>query len=246
MIRVGLRRYGLLVLAMLPFAVHSKPTLRVAVASNFSSTAGVLFDAFEQRHSFGIVMLVGSSGKHATQIQRGLPVDVFLAADSVRPQWLESNGYALRGSRFTYALGQLALYSLKQRNIDDFIAGNKVAGRHLAVANPKLAPYGKAAFEYLAEQSFNKTAAYQIVKGESVGQAFQFAASGSADLALIAYSQAQRLSKGYVYLVPASSHQAIQQQAVLIRDSSEARSLMRFLKSEDALNIIENAGYLKP
>ena len=231
---------------MLPFAAQSKAELRVAVASNFAATGAQLFRQFEDTHDAQVVVLVGSTGKHVGQIQHGLSVDVFLAADSQRPLWLELNGFGVKGSRFTYALGQLVVYSLYEKTIDDFKAGDSARNTSLAIANPKLAPYGVAALAYLERKALIAPSIFKIVKGESVAQAFQFAASGAADLALIALSQTQKLDSGYVYLIPNNQHPVIEQQAILIRESELGLSFLRYLQSEAALQIIQDAGYLRP
>jgi len=214
--------------------------LRVAVASNFASTAHALVQQYSSISKDSITLLVGSTGKHTSQIQHGLRVDVFMAADSIRPELLERSGIAVDGSRFTYAIGRLALWSKDSSLVDgngDILKSPNF--NHLAIANPKTAPYGMAAKQVLSKLGL----APDLVYGESVGQAFQFAASGSADLALVAYSQVKDLEIGSYWLVPAHLHQAIQQQAVLVRDSSSARRFINFLKSEVALKFIESHGY---
>lgn len=231
---------------MMPFSVHSKERLRVAVASNFAATAALLFRQYESQHDVEIITLVGSTGKHVGQIQHGLYVDVFLAADRQRPQWLELNGLSIKGSRFTYALGRLALYSLNAKALDDFKLDRSVESMSLAIANPKLAPYGVAALKYLDDKKISKSSAFKIVKGESVAQAFQFAASGAADLALIAWSQVRKLDEGYFYLIPSEDHSLIEQQAVLIHQTELGSSFMGYLQSDAALKIIQDAGYLRP
>jgi len=168
---------------------------------------------------------------------------VFLAADKERPELLEKKGLAVQDSRFTYAVGRLALWSRDPLMVDNKGA---VLGstnyRHLAIANPKTAPYGAAAEELLSNMELTPN----LVFGESVGQAYQFASSGSAQLALIAYSQIKTLDSGSYWLVPADLYQAIEQQAVLLTNTRSAKNFVRFLQSETARTLIASHGYLTP
>lgn len=234
-----------LIAALFSSGSFATPVLRVAVASNFASTAAELFADFEQRSGVKIVALVGSTGKHAAQIQRGLLVDVFLAADSARPQWLLDNGLGVEGSRITYARGRLALFSVTHADID-VTTLNRINNLQLAIANPKTAPYGQAAIEFLESQYLGINSVLRIVKGESVAQAFQFAASGAADAALIAYSQIKKIKHGSYWLVPSNLHKPINQQALLIRKSEQALTFLSYLQSNVALSIIKSSGYEAP
>lgn len=223
----------------------AQSVLRIAVASNFAGTAHDLFDDFEQYAGVEVVRLIGSTGKHAAQIHRGLSVDVFLAADGVRPRWLLDNGLGVEDSLFTYARGRLVLFSSTHSDINVTKLRDMV-GFKLAIANPKTAPYGQAAIEFLESQHLNTKLAFIIVKGESVAQAFQFAASGAAEVALIAYSQIQQIKQGSYWLVPRHLHEPIDQQALLIRKSEHAYAFLAYLRSERALRIIQRSGYEAP
>ena len=234
---------SLLIAAQLTAGSVLAAEVKVAVASNFAATARALVKEYALVSHDSIRLLVGSTGKHTSQIQHGLRVDVFLAADSARPKLLEQSGHAVEGSRFTYATGRLALWSKDSLLVD--AKGEILRSpdfKHLAIANPRTAPYGIAAKEVLSTLSI----APKLVYGESVGQAFQFASSGSAELALIAYSQVKNLNSGSYWLVPSELHQAIEQQAVLLSDSSASKKFIRFLKSEAALSLIASHGYLRP
>lgn len=227
--------------------LKAEPSLRIAVASNFSKTANALFEDYKQLHKINIVPLIGSTGKHTAQIQQGLKVDIFLAADSARPQWLEENDLAVVGSRFTYAIGRLAVFSINQSYVDAIKLGTFKDAR-LAIANPKLAPYGVAAVEFLEHQkeTLSSDANVTLVTGDSVAQAFQFAASGAAEAALIAYSQTHIITDGYFSLIADELHEPIEQQAVIIRFSADAESFMDYMQSESAQLIIQRSGYQIP
>jgi len=224
-------------------SVDAVAPVKVAVASNFAVTAQALVALYLNESDDDIVLLIGSTGKHTSQIRHGLAVDVFLAADSDRPALLEKSGLVIEGSRFTYALGRLALWSLDPSMVDASGEVLKSSNfNYLAIANPKIAPYGVAAKEVLAAMAISPN----LVYGESVGQAFQFASSGNAELALVAFAQVKGLSTGSQWLVPNKLHQTIKQQAVLLNDTESARRFIKFLKSEAALTLIETHGYLRP
>lgn len=241
---LGLFKWSLfVVVAQLIASPASAAQLRVAVASNFAATAHALVEEYSLLSDDSITVLVGSTGKHTSQIRYGLKADVFLAADSVRPKLLEESGFAIMGSRFTYAVGRLALWSPDASSIkNNGIALMSPALKHVAVANPKIAPYGVAAKQVLSKLDV----APMLVYGESVGQAFQFASSGSAELALVAYAQIKNLNSGSFWLVPDDLHQTIEQQAVALNNTASTNSFMRFLKSDAALELIESHGYLRP
>jgi molybdate transport system substrate-binding protein len=217
--------------------------VKVAVASNFASTAEVLVATYAELSDDKIVLLVGSTGKHTAQIQYGLPVDVFLAADSAMPSLLEDRGLVIDGSRQTYALGRLALWGKDPLLVD---ANGEVLKtsrfKRLAIANPKTAPYGRAAIQVLSNLGIQPSMVY----GESVAQAFQFANSGGAEIALLALSQVIDLQRGSYWLVPSKLHSPIEQQLVILNDVQAARDFVHFLLSEQALSIMELHGYTRP
>jgi molybdate transport system substrate-binding protein len=160
--------------------------IRIAVASNFHRTMVDLIERYEARDGHRAVVIPGSSGKHYAQILNGAPFDVFFSADARRPELLEEQGRAVPGSRYTYALGRLVLWSVRSDLVD---SGGTVLGhgsfRHLAIANERLAPYGAAAKDLLMARGLWERLASRIVRGENVAQAFQFVASGNAELGLI-------------------------------------------------------------
>jgi len=233
----------LLLLAPLPVAADS---LTVAVASNFASVARVLADAFERDSGHRVQLVPGATGKHFAQIRNGAPFEVFLAADASRPEQLEREGLAVPGSRFTYALGTLVLWSPDPGLVDT--AGRVLARgdfRRLALANPELAPYGRAARDVLLAQGLWSSLRDRLVQGENVSQVFQFVHSGAAELGFVAGSQI--LGKaGSRWVVPGQLHQPIEQQAVLLSDRATGRAFLDFLRSDSGQALIRAHGYHTP
>lgn len=225
----------------------SAERITVAVAANFTVTMNALAEAFERDSDHTVVVASGSTGKHYAQILHGAPFDVFMAADSERPALLEENGQAVAGSRVTYAVGRLALWSPDPDLVD---ARGDVLGsdgfHRLAIANPRLAPYGEAARQVLVELGLYQDLRAKLVQGENIGQAYQFVHSGSAELGLVAYAQLRRPGvkpRGSYWLVPRPLHEPLLQQAVILEDSPAARALMAFLQSRRAQRIIQDFGY---
>lgn len=220
----------------------------IAVAANFVRPMERLAADFRKRDQGTLKFTTGATGKLYAQIRNGAPFDAFLAADQRRPLLLEEQGLALAGSRFTYALGRLALWSAdpaRELNAQALRAGGF---RKLAIANPDLAPYGRAAWEALRRLGLREALQDRIVRAENVGQAFAFAATGNAELALIAAAQARRpaLGPGRAWLLPAHLHGPIRQDAVLLSRAGGKRAAAAFLgylKSPAAKAIILAAGY---
>jgi len=227
--------------------------IRVAVASNFSPVMKRLAENFETSTPHTIKLISGSTGKHYAQIKHGAPFHVFFAADAERPKRLEEEGGAVAGSRFTYAIGHIVLWSPKSNYID---ANGKVLEsttyRHLAIANPKLAPYGKAAQEVLQSRGLWSSKQSNLVRGENIGQTFQFVKSGNAELGFIAYAQIKKPKSfeqeiaGSLWLVPQSLYTPIKQQAVLLQENPIAREFLSFVKSEASQSLIKGYGYSTP
>ncbi len=224
--------------------------IRVAVASNFRNAIVEIARLFEANTDHKAILSFGSTGKHYAQIKNGAPFDVFLAADLRRPLLLEQEGDAIAESRFTYAQGQLVLWSPREDFVD---AEGRVledrSFRHIAIANPDLAPYGKAAFEVLHKLGVWNRLKPKLVRGENINQAFQFVDSGNAELGFVAYSQVllrRQSVKGSFWLIPQSMYSPIEQQAVLLEDNEAARAFLAFLKSRRALQIVAEYGYETP
>jgi len=197
-----------------------------------------------------IVLISGSSGKHYAQIINGAPFDIFFSADKARPVLLEKEGIVENESRFTYALGKIVLWSTANGFVDpkgQVLYDNNF--RFLAIANPKIAPYGIATKETLVSMGLWKNMDKKLVRGENIAQAFQFINSGNAKLGFVSFSQLMSPNfslVGSFWEVPKSLYNPIEQQAVLLRDSLLGRSFMEFVQTDKALNIISKFGYDSP
>ncbi|WP_108881190.1 molybdate ABC transporter substrate-binding protein [Anderseniella sp. Alg231-50] len=223
----------------------------VAVATNFLLPARDISAVFEEDTGHSVVLVAGATGKLATQILAGAPFDVFLAADQARPRLLIDKKAAVAGSRFTYATGTLVLWSRDRLPLTGTELGSlDVTGvSRIAMANPKLAPYGLAAEQALDRLDLLKTLAGRFVYGENIGQTFAMAASRNVTAGLIAKSQLASLpenQKGHWIDVPDTLHEPILQDGVLImraENNPVARSFMNFMKSDRVAGIISRFGY---
>jgi molybdate transport system substrate-binding protein len=229
-----------------PSAAHAETAL-AAVAANFAKTAQELIDRFAAETGHEIRISTGSTGNLAAQIRNGAPFAVLLAADERRPAELESEGLAVPGSRFTYAVGKLVLWGTDPRWVllDPSTALNDPELKRLAIANPELAPYGRAAEEALTALGAWDAVQPKLVRGEDVGQVFQFVSSGNADLGFLALSQVLDQS-GSRWEVPQDLYTPILQQAVLLgpgKDNAAAKAFLDYLRSEPARDLIRAAGY---
>ena len=224
--------------------------IRVVVASNFTDALREIAGRFEMKTQHKVSVISGSTGKHYAQITNGAPFDVFFAADVKRPELLEQQGLALPGSRFTYAVGKIVLWSPDQDYIDTSANVLKQGKfNHLSIANPKLAPYGRAAQQVLKKLGLWNKLQGRMVRGENIGQAFQFVKSGNARLGFVAFSQIKNPDnaiEGSFWQVPESLYDPIDQQAVLIKDNEAARAFLDFVRQDEALQIIRNFGYGVP
>ncbi|GGZ03467.1 molybdate ABC transporter substrate-binding protein [Novosphingobium colocasiae] len=221
--------------------------VHVAVAANFTDPAKEIAAAFRRRTGNDAVLSFGSSGAFYTQIAQGAPFEVFLSADNERPAKAEQDGLAVPGTRFTYAVGTLALYSTRPGLVDQ---GGGILRRgtfdKIAIADPLLAPYGTAAMETMGKLGVTANLRPKLVKGGSITQTYQFVATGAAEIGFVAYSQIARVPGGSRWIVPAKLHAPIEQQAVLLRTGAADRaaiSFMKFLKSPAAGAIIRKYGY---
>lgn len=225
-------------------------TLRVAVAANFKVTLEALAGEFEANSEHRLVISSSSTGKHYAQILNGAPFDLFFAADVRRPQLLEKQQRIIAGSRFTYAIGKLVLWSPRADYVDRegtiLATGNF---RRLAIANPRLAPYGLAAKQVLEQRGLYQTLRPRIVRGENIAQTYQFVATGNAQLGFIALSQLRQpgmTTTGSMWAIPESLYDPIEQQAVILNDKSAAREFIAYIKSEPAGQLLRRSGYAVP
>jgi len=222
----------------------------VAVAANFTEPAKEIAAAFHQATGNTALLSFGSSGAFYTQMAHGAPFEVLLSADADRPKKAEQDGLGVPGSRFTYAIGRLVLYSTTPGLVDDSGAVLKSTRfAHLSIADPAAAPYGTAALQTMAKLGVTAALAPKLVKGSSVTQAYQFVATGAADLGFVAQSQVINVPGGSRWLVPATLHKPIDQQAVLLWTGAKnpaAAAFVKFLKSPQAVAIIKRYGYELP
>ncbi|AAQ61388.1 molybdate ABC transporter substrate-binding protein [Chromobacterium violaceum] len=234
-------RLALLCLILSPLALAD--TVNVAVASNFQQTLDKIAKSFKAATGHDVKASAGASGKLAAQIRQGAPFEVFLSADDERPTELAKAGLGQASSQFTYAYGQLALWS-KQRDDAGEAALRKGDFAKLAVANPATAPYGRAALETLAALKLEAAVKPKLLTGDNIGQTMQFAEVGGADFAFVAYSQLlEQGIRGHYWLVPEKLHQPIRQDALLIKPTPAAAALMAYLKGEQARALMAQAGY---
>ncbi|XOV82573.1 MAG: molybdate ABC transporter substrate-binding protein [bacterium] len=218
-------------------------TAYIAVATNFRTTADQLVAAFTRTHRHQLIVVSGATGKLFNQITQGAPFDVFLSADHERARRLLDEGRALPGSQKTYAFGRLVLLGT-QRDPLHTLQNNQY--QRLAMANPKLAPYGLAATQTLDTLGLSQAAAAKTVMGENVGQAYAMVATGNADLAFVALSMLKPAQKSRSWLVPTDHHEPIRQDLVLLEKGARnpaALAFLAFLDSDAAISIIEDAGY---
>lgn len=245
-IRFGL--LGMLLTAFLPVAQAGE--VSVAVAANFTGPMEKIAPAFEQATGHKALIAYGTVGKFYAQIKNGAPFDVLVSADSDTPLRLEKDGLAQPESRYTYAIGKLVLWSSKASLVDDKGEVLKHGDfQHLSIANPKMAVYGAAALEVLKKRGLDTALEPKFVYGENITQAYQFVATGNADLGFVALSQIYKDGKyaeGSYWMVPPSDYSPIRQDAVLLvrgKDNPAAVALLAYLKSDAARKVIRAHGY---
>ena len=221
---------------------------KVAVAANFTEAARDIAAAFQQQTGHVALLSFASTGKLYTQIVNGAPFEVFLAADTTRPEKAEQQGFAVAGSRFTYAKGKIVLYSASDSlvGVDGAVLKQPELFNKLAIANPVTAPYGTAATEAMKAMGVYDAVAPKLVQGDSIAQTYQFVATRNADLGFVALSQIIGNDSGSRWIVPEDLYQPIRQDAVLLKtgaDHEAAEAFIHFLTSEIARTIITGYGY---
>lgn len=221
----------------------------VAVASNFAPAMRAIVAEYERSTSHTAILAVGSSGKLYAQMMNGAPYHVFLSADQSTAEALQQRGLIVPGSRFTYAVGALVLWSATTGKVDDEGAVLLRQQFHkLSIANPKVAPYGAAAVEVLGYLGIDQKTTPKLVQGENIAQAYQFVATGNAELGFVALSQVinNGAGKGSSWRVPGHMHRPIMQDAVLLAAGEynpAARELVQFMRTPAAKAIIKRYGY---
>lgn len=245
------KSFGMILLALCFSATWARAAeLTVAVAANFSAPMTAIAAAFEKASGHKVSLASGATGKFYAQITNGAPFDVLLAADAETPAKLVQEGQAVSGSQFTYAVGKLALWSAQPGLVDNQGAVLKKGNfKHLAIANPRVAPYGAAAMEVLNALGVAASLENRLVLGENIVQTHQFVATGNAELGFVALSQIYKegqFAAGSYWVVPAELYSPIKQDAVLLnhgKDNPAAADLLVYLKSDAAKAVIRAYGY---
>jgi len=227
----------------------------VAVAANFTAPMQKIAQAFEQDTGHKAKLVFGSTGKFYAQIKNGAPFAVLLSADVETPARLEQEGAAVAGTRFTYAVGRLALWSKNPALVDNkgqvllSKTTDKNSFKKLAIADPKLAPYGAAAIEVIEGMGVIAKVRPKLVQGDSIGQAFQFVMTENAELGFVAYSQIStdgRITQGSAWVVPQNLYTPLRQDAALLslgKDNAAALALIKYMRTDRAKTIIRTYGY---
>jgi len=246
-----LSRIILLLAAFFSLAMQVRAAeVSVAVAANFTAPMQKIAQAFEQETGHKAILAFGATGNFYAQIRNGAPFQILLAADDETPLKIEKEGLGVAGSRFTYATGKLVLWSKQPGLVDDkgeILRSGKF--QRIALANPKLAPYGAAAIETMAKLGVLQENQSKVVQGENIAQTYQFISTENAQLGFVALSQVfadGKIAQGSAWIVPSTLHSAIRQDAILLtkgNDNPAAMALMNFLRSNTAKAVIRSYGY---
>ena len=252
-----LRLFGWVIISIsaVACATAKAEEVTVAVAANFAAPMQKIAQAFEQDTGHKALLAFGATGKFYAQIKNGAPFSVLLSADDETPARLEKEGVAIAGTRFTYAIGRLALWSKNPLLVDDkgqvllSNATDKNSFKKIAIADPKLAPYGAAAIEVLGRMDALAKLTPKLVQGDSIGQAFQFVMTENAELGFVALSQiliGGRITQGSVWVVSQNLYTPLRQDAVLLplgENNAAALALMKYMRTDRAQAIIRAYGY---
>jgi len=241
---------GLIGLALATVHAAHADTVSVAVAANFTAPMQKIATAFEADTGHKAELSFGATGKFYAQITNGAPFQILLSADDTTPAKLEKEGKAVPNTRFTYAIGTLVLWSAQPGYVDAQGAVLKTGDfKHLAIANPKLAPYGLAAMQAMDKLGVTARVQPRLVQGENIAQTHQFVATGNAQLGFVALSQVMadgKITSGSAWQVPADLHEPIRQDAALLetgKGNAAALALMQYLKGDKTRGIIKPYGY---
>lgn len=223
--------------------------VHVAVATNFLGTAQQIKSEFEKHHDINVLLSAASTGKLYAQVVHGAPYEIFMSADQARPQQLEQQGLIKKGQRFDYAIGELVIwhpnYSAEDFGLQTML---KPEVSRIAMANPRTAPYGLAAQQFLNNTKLLNVLQPKIVRGENVGQAIQFVRSGNAQVGIVAHSMLIALKENISHYtaIDQQLYQPIVQQLVVLSERSEVALFVDFLASDNARSIIKRNGYRIP
>ncbi|UJW87574.1 molybdate ABC transporter substrate-binding protein [Devosia sp. SL43] len=235
---------GVVVCVMAGGAAHGE-TVNVAVAANFTKVAEKLAPLFKAATGHDVIYSFGATGALYAQVTHAAPFEVFLSADDKRPAQAVTDGFGVEGTVFTYAIGSLALYSTSLDLTDGKAVLEAGDFDKIAIADPETAPYGRAAQEAIEALGLTETITPKLVTGENITQTLQFTESGNAELGFVAASQV--IGKSGVWLVPDDLYEPIRQDAVLLKTGEAnpaATAFIDFLKSDEAVAVIEASGYV--
>lgn len=245
-----MKRLSTLILSLLAIATAHADEVQVAVAANFTGPMQVISVLFERDTGHKASLSFGATGKFYAQIANGAPFEVLLSADNETPARLVKEGLGVAGTPFTYAIGKLVLWSANPRLIDGNGDILKKGGfKHLAIANPKTAPYGAAAMQTMGKLGVADSVKPLLVQGENIAQTHQFVSTGAADLGFVAYSQVIKngqFGSGSGWVVPGNLYNPILQDAVILargKDKPAATALLAYLKGQKAQDVIRSFGY---
>ncbi|MGB5446494.1 MAG: molybdate ABC transporter substrate-binding protein [Psychromonas sp.] len=244
--------FTLLWLSLVSFSSCAQPLI-VGVAGGFKPAMDPLIKLFTQQTGQEVLASYASVGALYAQIQEGGPFDLFISADSQAPQRLEQQGFGVQGTRISYAVSQLVLWSSRDGNIDGtpaILRSNTF--KHLALPNPKVGVHGKAAIEVLHRLGLTEQLSDKFVEGKNVLQTFQYIDSQAAELGFISLSLIHRGDQpmpGSYWIVPDTLHAPLVQQAIRLSHSSSpelAQAFLDFMLTPQAQNIIQYYGYRSP
>ncbi|SFP25113.1 molybdate transport system substrate-binding protein [Ectopseudomonas composti] len=243
-------KHSLLALGLVFTSGAIADEVKVAVAANFTAPIQAIAPEFEKATGHKLVASFGATGQIYAQIKNGAPFDVFLSADDNTPAKLESEGDIVPGSRFTYAIGSLVLWSADASYLDGSDAALKAGQfKHLSIANPKAAPYGLAATQVLDKLGLTEAVKSKLVEGQNITQAHQFVSTGNAELGFVALSQVYKdgqVTSGSAWIVPDAMYDPIKQDAVILKQGANnpaAAALVEYLKGPEAAKVIKSFGY---
>lgn len=225
--------------------VATAAELRIVTASNFYPTLNKIKQEYENTSEDKIKIIRGSTGKLYAQIILGAPYDVFLSADSERADKLVAKGKSYDKKSYVYATGQLALWRA-DANSSQELREQLYEGRFnkLAIANPKTAPYGRAAIEALKAMELYEEVKDRLVYGENIAQTLQFVQSGAADLGFVAKSY---VVDDIYWQIDDYLHNPLQQKMLILKQTKQpdsAKKFIKYIQSDEAKKIISTSGYL--
>ncbi|MCH2219347.1 MAG: molybdate ABC transporter substrate-binding protein [Dechloromonas sp.] len=245
-----MKRLSILILSLLTVVTARADEVQVAVAANFTGPMQVIAVLFERDTGHKASLAFGATGKFYAQIANGAPFEVLLSADDETPARLVREGLAVTGTPFTYAIGKLVLWSANPKLVDDKGEILKKGGfKHLAIANPKTAPYGAAAMQTMSKLGVVDSLKPLFVQGENIAQTHQFVSTGAAELGFVAYSQVIKngqVGSGSGWVVPGNLYDPIRQDAVILskgKDKPAAKALLNYMKGQKARDVIKSFGY---